>query len=135
MPPSFVGESIGYGAGTWDLLMPNVLRIHLGELPEQNANDEFVVAECNIDDMSSQLFPYVMEKLMNLGALDVWTSNIIMKKGRPAHKLSVMCTKELLAEIATLLFRETTTLGIRYYEVDRKMLEEIFLKLPWKIVL
>ncbi len=128
MPPSFVGESIGYGAGTWDLLMPNVLRIHLGELPEVTANNEFVVAECNIDDMSSQLFPYVMEQLMNLGALDAWASNIIMKKGRPAHKLSVMCTKELLAEIATLLFRETTTLGIRYYEVDRKMLERDFVK-------
>lgn len=128
MPTSFIGESIGYGAGTWDLLMPNVLRIHLGELPEVVANNEFLVAECNIDDMSGQLFPYVMEQVMNLGALDAWASSIIMKKGRPAHKLSVMCTKELLPAIATVLFSETTTLGIRYYGVERKMLEREFVK-------
>jgi len=128
MPTSFIGESIGYGAGTWDLLMPNVLRIHLGELPEVVANNEFVVAECNIDDMSGELFPYVMEQVMNLGALDAWVSSIIMKKGRPAHKLSVMCTKELLPAIATVLFSETTTLGIRYYGVERKMLERNFVK-------
>jgi len=128
MPLRFIGESIGYGAGIWDLSIPNVLRIHLGELPAVAVKDKFVVAECNIDDMSGQIFPYVMEQVLKLGALDVWVSNIIMKKGRPAHKLSLVCSKELIPVITTLLFRETTTLGIRYYEVERKMLERGFVK-------
>jgi hypothetical protein len=128
VPAGFISEKIGYGAGTWDLPIPNVLRVYLGELSALDVNNKLVVAECNIDDMSGQIFPYVMEQVMNIGALDVWTSNIIMKKGRPAHKLSLVCTKELLPVIATLLFRETTTLGIRYYQVERKMLERGFVK-------
>jgi len=128
IPRGFIGESIGYGAGTWDLPIPNVLRVHLGELSFLQDEGKLVVAECNIDDMSGQLFPYVIEQAINLGALDAWASNIVMKKGRLAHKLSVLCTKDLLPVITKTLFIETTTLGIRYYQVERRLLERDFIK-------
>ncbi len=131
MPEGFVYENVGYGAGTWDLLMPNVVRVYLGESPSAEARNKVIVVECNIDDMSGQLFPYVMEQVMSAGALDVWLSDIVMKKGRTANKLSVLCTEQLLEKVVNLLFRETTTLGLRYYKVERKTLERCFVKVAF----
>lgn len=131
MPPGFIYENIGYGAGTWDLPMPNVVRVYLGDLQNIESGNKVQVIECNIDDMSSQIFPYIMEQVMQMGALDVWLSNIIMKKGRLANKLSVLCTAELLPKMTAFLFRETTTLGLRYYEVERETLERVFVKVPF----
>ncbi|MDD4320037.1 MAG: nickel pincer cofactor biosynthesis protein LarC [Acidaminococcaceae bacterium] len=131
MPQGFVYENIGYGAGTWDLPIPNVVRVYLGDVENIESSNKVQVVECNIDDMSSQIFPYIMERVMQTGALDVWLSSIIMKKGRLAHKLSVLCTEELLPEITALLFSETSTLGLRYYKVERETLERIFIKVPF----
>lgn len=121
LPNNFTCSRIGYGAGTWDLSIPNVVRINLGEADEIETNDSLLVAECNIDDMSGELFPFVIERLLSVGALDVWVTPIIMKKGRPAHKLSVLSSTEKLEQIALIVLKETSSLGLRYYPVKRKI--------------
>ncbi len=118
MPDSFSGSMIGYGAGTWDLPIPNVVRVNLGEVNIDN-NESLLVAECNIDDMSGELFPYVFEKLLSEGALDVWVTPIIMKKGRPAHKLSILASARDLEQITLTVLKETSSLGLRHYPVNR----------------
>ncbi|MHC1718761.1 MAG: nickel pincer cofactor biosynthesis protein LarC [Acidaminococcaceae bacterium] len=126
LPNNFAGSMIGYGAGTWDLSIPNVVRINLGEINTENL-DSLLVAECNIDDMSGELFPFVFEKLLSAGALDVWVTPIIMKKGRPAHKLSILASAEILEQIVLIVLRETSSLGLRYYPVKRKIASRGFI--------
>ena len=126
LPNNFSGSRIGYGAGTWDLAIPNVVRINLGEINIEN-NDSLLVAECNIDDMSSELYPFVFEKLLSVGALDVWVTPIIMKKGRPANKLSLLVSEERLEQIVLTVLKETSSLGLRYYPVKRKIASRKFI--------
>jgi len=78
--------------------------------------------ECNIDDMNSELYDYVMRELFHEGALDVFMTNIIMKKNRPAVKLSVISRIEDVEKLSELIFRETSTIGIRKYPVERDTL-------------
>jgi UPF0272 protein tcarDRAFT_1530 len=118
IPQGFSGSKIAYGAGTWDLEIPNVLRINIGEL-EAEAGGELLVAECNIDDMNGELYPYVQERLLQAGALDCWLTPIIMKKGRPAQTLSVLLDPQNLDQLTDILLTETTSLGVRYYAVHR----------------
>lgn len=120
-PEGFSCERIGYGAGTWDLAIPNVVRLNLGEIEEKQTSDSLLVLECNIDDMPCEIYPYVIEKLMANGALDAWIAPIIMKKGRPAHKLSVLVSSDILDIIAETVMKETSSLGVRYYSVKRKI--------------
>ncbi len=126
MPKGFITEKVGYGAGTRNLEIPNVLRVSLGVL-----NDEkhcgLTVAECNIDDMSGEVWPYVLEKLLSAGALDAWITPIIMKKGRPAQMLSVLMKPEDLPQLEKIILSETTTLGLRYYDVARHCCERYFI--------
>jgi hypothetical protein len=119
MPRDFISETIGYGAGTWDLDIPNVLRAVIGRLPDKA--EECVVIEANIDDLNPQLYPYVIDKLLEAGARDAWLTPVIMKKGRPAIELSVLIDQDKLPEISGLIFRETSTIGIRYYSVARSV--------------
>ncbi|MDR3565078.1 MAG: nickel pincer cofactor biosynthesis protein LarC [Negativicutes bacterium] len=131
-PKDFVSEAIGYGAGTWDLIIPNVLRAVLGEsgrsVPKADLTDpkndltpkgDLTVVEANIDDMNPQVYSYVMEKLFAVGVRDVWMTSIIMKKGRPATQLSVLADSEVLDKVFGVLFSETSTIGMRYYPVNR----------------
>ena len=119
---------IGYGAGTWDLPIPNVLRIYLDKNSTfQQPQEQLIVAECNIDDSTGEIFPYLLNKVLGQGALDAWITPIIMKKGRPAQKLSVLCKETLLADISDIIFKETSTLGVRYYPVKRKILARDFI--------
>lgn len=118
MPEGFVVDAIGYGAGTWDLDIPNVLRLHLGRL-ESQSTPEVIVIETNIDDMNPQLYGYVFDKLLKSGALDVWVTPIVMKKSRPANMLSVLVEQDRLDTVLAVLFAETSTIGIRYYPVSR----------------
>ena len=117
-PAGFLAEKTAYGAGTWDLEIPNVLRISIGEW-EAEAGGELLVAECNIDDMNGELYPYVQERLLQAGALDCWLTPIIMKKGRPAQTLSVLLDPQNLDQLTDILLTETTSLGVRYYAVHR----------------
>lgn len=123
MPEKFISHSLGYGAGTWDLPIPNVLRMHIGEMEPEAINQETIVVEANIDDASPQIFPYVMDKLLAMGVFDVWLTPIIMKKNRMATKLSVLLDSQLLPKVTPLLFEETSTIGLRHYVVNREMLE------------
>ena len=126
MPKGFSAEKVGYGAGTRNLEIPNVLRATLGAV-EEVKNHALTVAECNIDDMSGEVWPYVQEKLMAAGALDAWITPIIMKKGRPAQMLSVLMHPQDLPVLEKIILTETTTLGMRYYDVARHCSERSFI--------
>lgn len=126
MPKGFSAEKVGYGAGTRNLEIPNVLRATLGAVEEVKSH-ALTVAECNIDDMSGEVWPYVQEKLMAAGALDAWITPIIMKKGRPAQMLSVLMHPQDLPVLEKIILTETTTLGLRYYDVARHCSERSFI--------
>ncbi|WP_432648562.1 nickel pincer cofactor biosynthesis protein LarC, partial [Mitsuokella sp.] len=115
LPEGFTAERIAYGAGTWELAIPNVLRMYLGDF-EENAvskDTDFFQLETNIDDMSPQFYGYLYEKLFAAGALDVWTAPILMKKSRPAQKLSVLCRTAEKNSCINILMQETTSIGLR----------------------
>jgi uncharacterized protein (TIGR00299 family) protein len=129
--PRIVVQAVGYGAGTRDYPdRPNVLRGFLGELVtgsagrEQRGTQETVLLiEANIDDMNPQIYGHLQEKILGLGALDFSICPVQMKKNRPGILLSIVSPRELLDTVCRVLFEETTTLGIRYYEAGRRVLE------------
>jgi len=121
MPPIDV-EKIGYGAGSKELEQPNVLRVFLGEADEIE-NEVINVIETNIDNMNPEIFPYVIERLMENKALDAYLTNIIMKKNRHATKLTVLAENKDIDKLSKIIFDETTTLGVRIYQVSRKKLD------------
>ena len=120
VPADLLTECIAYGAGTWDLELPNVVRLYIGECKGGGKRDLSLI-ETNIDDMDAQLFGYVSERLFALGALDVWTTPIYMKKNRPAHMLSVLVEEDKKAQCLSLLFSETTSIGMRVLHVDERV--------------
>jgi len=124
--PAMTIEQIGCGAGQRDLeQQPNVLRLLVGETSaaDSPAEDRPVwVLETNLDDVSGEMIGYCTGRLWDAGALDVYTTAIQMKKNRPGVKLSVLCHADELAEIEAVLFAETTTLGVRRWQVDRHVL-------------
>ena len=122
LPEGFVCEKIAYGAGTWELEIPNVLRVYVGSVASEQDSSILEVA-CNIDDMSGEVFAYVIERLLLAGALDAWAEPIVMKKGRPAYKLVFLVCEEKLVSLLDVVFEETTTLGVRYHKVERSTLE------------
>jgi pyridinium-3,5-bisthiocarboxylic acid mononucleotide nickel chelatase len=123
--PAMRVAAVGYGAGSrhHDEL-PNLLRVLLGERTEdESAGDGGVVLEANLDDMTPELAPWVLERLFEAGAADVWYTPIHMKKGRPGITLSVLCSPGTDAAVRELLWRETSTLGVRGLPVRKWMLE------------
>ena len=122
--PAMRTNRAAYGAGGKDISgQPNVLRLILGEPLESHEEDQSIIIETNIDDMNPQLYDYVIERLMEQGAHDAYLAPIIMKKGRPAILLSVLCDKGKKTIIADTIFRETTSIGLRVSEVGRLKLE------------
>lgn len=116
--------NIGYGAGSKDIpKIPNLFRLILGELIEPYAVDELFIIETNIDDMNPEFYPYVIEKLLEAGAHDAYLIPIIMKKGRPGIILSTLCDNDKMNDILRIIYRETTTLGVRIIKIDRRKLE------------
>ena len=133
--PGMIVERTGYGAGTREYeKFPNVLRMIVGESDPNKlaANaaagsegltfEKLVLLETNIDDMPGQVVGFVSEQALALGALDCWITPIQMKKNRPGTLLSLLCPAELRPSMETLLFTETTTLGIRSTTVERRSL-------------
>lgn len=118
LPEGFVAERVAYGAGGWDLEIPNVLRAQIGRMIKESS-EELMEFETNIDDCNPQIFDYVMKRLFKAGANDVWLTPIVMKKGRSAVKLSVLAPAYIQDEIESIIFRETTTIGIRRKSVQR----------------
>jgi pyridinium-3,5-bisthiocarboxylic acid mononucleotide nickel chelatase len=115
----------GYGAGTREYEnFPNVLRVLLGETETAGASEERLwMIETNIDDVSPQIIGHVMERAFELGALDCYFTSVQMKKNRPGVLLSVLCSANRKETMLQLLFNETTTIGARSYEVERRALE------------
>jgi len=122
--PSLRVEQIGYGAGTKDLPQaPNLVRVFLGEDDTRGDGDVITVLEANLDDMNPEWFGYAQDTLFARGALDVFYTPIYMKKNRPATKLTVLCDAGSVEAIVDVLFRETSTFGVRTYEVRRHKLQ------------
>lgn len=125
--PAMTIDRVGYGAGERDdPATPNVLRVLVGRSSEAfvaPAGDRVVVIECEIDDMNPQLFGVAMDRLYAGGALEVFYVPVQMKKNRPGTLLTVVAPPDARARMTEVIFRETTTIGVRHYEVDRECLE------------
>jgi hypothetical protein len=123
--PKMELQQTGYGAGTRQYeKFPNVLRVLIGETEAQAANEERLwMIETNVDDMSPQVYGHVMEQALEMGALDCYFTPIHMKKDRPGVLLSVLCRPDHKESLTEMLFAETTTIGVRSYEVERRALE------------
>jgi uncharacterized protein (TIGR00299 family) protein len=120
--PAMTIKRTGYGAGARDLEeIPNLLRIVLGTIEDQKT-DEIVVVETSVDDMNPEIFGYLMERLFADGALDVYWIPIFMKKNRPGTLVQVLCAKSRKDAIIDRLILETTSIGIRYHDVRRRIL-------------
>jgi len=154
-PEGFITEKTAYGAGGWDLEIPNVLRAEVGQLVGQASlyseslceqeltrsrireacptTNQLLILETNIDDCSPQIISYAVDRLFDAGALDVWQTPIMMKKTRSASKLSILCPLSIKNELESIIFSETTSIGIRSYPVDRTAAErsEKTVETPW----
>ncbi len=139
LPESFVIKKTGIGAGKRTYDRPSLLRAMLIESAEKSADagtdgqksqkeacipkDVVYRLETNIDDCTGEALGYVMERLFDAGARDVHYTPVYMKKNRPAYQLNVICDRETVPEMETIIFRETTTIGIRKMEMERTVLE------------
>ena len=124
LPENYGIKAIGIGAGKKDFAHANILRIMLLDVEGVEDEEENLwVLESNIDDSTPQNLGFVMELLLENGALDVYFSPIIMKKHRPAHLISILCRQEQIEVFEDILFKHSTTIGIRCYAVKRKALE------------
>ena len=121
-------NKIGIGVGSRNIGGPNTLRVFLGEdvtAEGETQNGDIIVINSNIDDSSGEDLGYVLEKLMDAGALDVSYAPIFMKKNRPAYRLEVICRAETREKLSEIIFDETTTIGVRYYPVQREELTRV----------
>ncbi|MFH1103271.1 MAG: nickel pincer cofactor biosynthesis protein LarC [Pseudomonadota bacterium] len=125
--PDMIVEKIGYGAGEHELeSLPNVLRIVMGKRMESPFNtggeDQVTIVECCIDDMNPEIYGFLMERLFEDGALDVYWIPIFMKKNRPATLVQVICREEHQETVIHRILSETTTLGVRHMNAQRRVL-------------
>ncbi|MEE9549521.1 MAG: nickel pincer cofactor biosynthesis protein LarC [Candidatus Binatia bacterium] len=122
--PRMTIEKIGYGAGEREFPdRPNLLRVLLGERGPAWGHDEMLVLETNIDDMNPEIYDYVLDRLFAAGARDVSLSPIQMKKNRPGTLLRIIAEPSDKDRLAEIVFRETSTIGVRYYPVKRIILK------------
>lgn len=126
LPEVFSIEKIGIGSGEKDFPHANILRamiIREEDVLRETFQDQVMVLETNVDDCSGEILGYIQELLMRQGALDAIYRPVVMKKSRPAYQLQVICRKGDQEKLEQLIFRETTTIGIRSYPANRKILE------------
>jgi uncharacterized protein (TIGR00299 family) protein len=122
---NFEIKKTGYGLGTIDTEVPNILRVFLAEADDVDDNliqSDATLLECNIDDLSPENYEFVMDLLFEAGASDVWIENIIMKKSRPAAKLCVLCFPADSQKMKSILFFNTSTIGLREVTVKKDAL-------------
>ncbi|MEN8782598.1 MAG: nickel pincer cofactor biosynthesis protein LarC [Desulfobacterales bacterium] len=120
--PAMTVRHIGYGAGTADPGIPNLLRVAIGEARDDTGDydvEQTVLIETNIDDMNPQLYDYLIGLLLNEGALDVFLTPVQMKKNRPGTLLSVICLPHAVGKFSDILMQETTTIGLRWRVENR----------------
>ncbi|MGC2721875.1 MAG: LarC family nickel insertion protein, partial [Candidatus Acidiferrales bacterium] len=129
-------RAVGYGAGSADLKQKaNVLRILIGERDHVTLEDSGAgwdlpvsVIEANVDDMNPQVYGYFAEKVLGAGALDVWSTAALMKKSRPGIVVTILCEPSNAPRMMDLLFRETTTIGVRTHLAQRMILDREFVR-------
>lgn len=113
--PALTINHIGYGLGSQDFPQPNFLRVFIGQEENNKAlkGEDILVLETNIDDMNPEILPSVVNRLLAMGAQDVFLTPLIMKKGRPGYQLTVLCYPQIKEKILTFILKETSTLGVR----------------------
>lgn len=126
-------EKIGYGMGQKEFQVANCVRVFLGEVEQEKKQSESLKEKeriveicCNLDDMTPEAIGYVIDMLLEEGALDVFTTPIMMKKNRPATMLTCLCSTEISDHMIQRILEETTTIGVRYVNYERKTLESTF---------
>jgi len=119
---SLVARRVGHGIGRREGPLPNLLRVLVTD-PLPSPLEKLLLLECNIDDMSPELYPHLLLRLLDSGARDAWIAPLVMKKGRPGILVSVLCAGRDEQTMTRLLFAETTTLGVRRSSVSRTALE------------
>ena len=132
--PVMTVERIGCGAGSRDFPeQPNLLRLFVGTVTTPGGSDQVWVLETNLDDLPAEVIGYCYELLLAAGAVDVFSTPIFMKKNRPGVLLSVLAPEAAIPAIEEILFRETTTFGIRRYQVSRRKLQRkpCTVQTPW----
>ncbi len=120
--PAMTVSQIGYGAGTADPGIPNLLRVSLGQMRDEIGDyevEQTAIIETNIDDMNPQLYDYLIQRLLNAGALDVFLAPVQMKKNRPGTLLSVICLPDGVGRFADIIMKETTSIGLRWRVENR----------------
>ena len=129
--PAMTVDAIGYGAGTMDLPgTPNILRCFVGETAEPGGDETVLQVETTIDDMSPQLYEPLVERLFEAGALDVFLTPVVMKKGRPGVVLTALAPHDRLDAVSRVLFEESPTIGVRWSERRRSRLAREVVTLP-----
>lgn len=124
MPPMRITRT-GVGAGGRDPVeVPNVVRVVIGEATDRVTTE--LVYETNIDDLDPRLWPQILAKLLEAGAADAWLSPILMKKGRPAHTLSVLVTSTNADQVRRVILTETTAIGLREYPIAKHAADREF---------
>lgn len=120
--PEMIVEQIGYGSGEKDLSISNLLRVSIGRsnvAAKGYQSDTVGVLETNIDDMNPQIYDYLMKKLLDMGIKDVFLTPVQMKKNRPGTLFTVLCSPEMMSQVADFLMRETTSIGVRWHTEHR----------------
>ena len=120
--PAMTVSAVGYGAGTMELETPNLIRVFLGESAAAGHTETVMQVETTVDDMSPQLYEALMERLFTAGALDVYLTQVIMKRSRPGVVLVALCPPALAPDLARTLFEESTTIGVRWTAYERARL-------------
>lgn len=130
MPAMKINQT-GWGFGNQTVKILDMVKVSLGSVVQNN--DEIIVLETNIDDTTSEVLGYTSQLLFEHGALDVFFTPIYMKKNRPAYRLSVACKEEKLETMQNIIFKETTTIGMRYRREQRKILsrKQVFIDSPY----
>ncbi len=121
--PAMTLQTVGYGAGNADIAIPNLLRISIGESEEELKgllSERVAVMETSIDDMNPQIYDYLIERMLQMGVMDVFLIPIHMKKNRPGMLLTVLCKMEMMDQITDFIIAETTTIGLRW-RIDHRL--------------
>jgi uncharacterized protein (TIGR00299 family) protein len=121
--PTMIVERVGYGAGSSDPPIPNLLRLMIGEAEEEALGyqlERVAVAETTIDDMNPQIYDYLIQEMLRMGALDVVLAPVHMKKNRPGVQVKVICPVNMIASLSDFLLKETTSIGLRW-RIDNRI--------------
>jgi pyridinium-3,5-bisthiocarboxylic acid mononucleotide nickel chelatase len=127
--PVMTVEQIGHGAGTADRSIANMLRIFIGSAPQAGkafAMEQTATMETTIDDMNPQIYAYLIDKVLEMGALDIFCTSVQMKKNRRGTLVTILCRPEMVPSLSDFLFRETTTIGLRWRLDHRFTLQREF---------